>query len=88
MNGGRGLQLLGDEADEPALRVDGALYLPPIGRDDPLFPELMALAFMGGLLRAAPMLPIVGANVLDACAPTPLQRGATFTYNLDIDYRN
>ena len=86
MDGGRGLQLLGDEADE-SLRVEGALYLSPIGRDDPLFPELMALAFMGGLHQSGAVLPIVGANVTTV-APTPLQRGATFTYNLNIDYRN
>lgn len=86
MDGGRGLQLLGDEADE-SLRVDGALYLPAIGRDDPLFPELMALAFMGGLHQSGAVLPIIGANV-STVAPTPLQRGATFTYNLNIDYRN
>ena len=86
MNGGRGLQLLGDQADE-SLRVEGALYLPPIGRDDPLFPELMALAFMGGLHQSGAVLPIVSAAV-QTVAPTPLQRGSGYTYDLQITYNN
>jgi hypothetical protein len=86
MNGGRGLQLLGDHADE-SLRVEGALYLPPIGRDDPLFPELMALAFMGGLHQSGAVLPIVSAAV-QTVAPAPLQRGTGYTYDLQITYNN
>ena len=84
MNGGRGLQILGKKG-EPALRVDGALYLPPIGRDDPLFPELMALAFMGGLFQSGATVTTLTVT-LESVAPNPLKRGATFGYDLKIDY--
>ena len=45
MDGGRRIDILA-AADALALDVKETIYLPPIGKDDPLIPELMAMAFM------------------------------------------
>lgn len=53
MNGGRRIAIsaLTGKATEPVLKVERTVYLPPIGAKDPLLPELLALAYMGGLRR-------------------------------------
>jgi hypothetical protein len=35
----------------PVLKVTGTVYLPPVGKNDPLLPDLMAQAFIAGLLE-------------------------------------
>jgi hypothetical protein len=77
MNGGRGIQMSGDKS---TLTVQGTTYLPPIGRGDPLFAELMALAYAGALPRATGG----GTLTITVPSPSPVQRGQDFSYTVTI----
>lgn len=53
MDGARRLDIAAAPGQDPdgALKVQGTVYLPPIGPKDPLLPELLTLAHIGGLRR-------------------------------------
>jgi hypothetical protein len=53
MDGGRRIAIrrLPGQPDIPVLKVERTVYLPPIGAKDPLLPEMLVLAYMGGLRR-------------------------------------
>ncbi|CAN7806246.1 hypothetical protein LJR267_010703 [Paraburkholderia hospita] len=53
MDGSRRIEIgaLTESASEPVLKVVHTVYLPPIGARDRLLPELMLLAYIGGLRR-------------------------------------
>lgn len=53
MDGGRRIAIrrLPGQPDKPVLKVERTVYLPPIGAKDPLLPEMLVLAYMGGLRR-------------------------------------
>jgi hypothetical protein len=80
MDGGRRLDILATEASDPALEVQGTVYLPPIGKDDPLLPNMMAMAFMAGLRQAGKIAATSPAFTISA--PATIQRGATLTYSV------
>jgi hypothetical protein len=77
MDAGRGVQILGD------LTVDKAIYLPAIGRADPLLPELMALALMAGLFENGAVVSNLVVTIKNI-TPATLQRGQKFTYDLEF----
>jgi hypothetical protein len=51
--GGRVRLLSGAGVKEPAplLEVEGTTYLPPVGKKDPMLPDLLALAFISGQMQ-------------------------------------
>jgi len=53
MDGARCLRLAAapDQSPDGVLAVEGSVHLPPIGSKDPLLPELLMLAYIGGLRR-------------------------------------
>lgn len=54
MDGARGLNIRAAPGQDGngTLSVTGSVHLPPIGPQDPLLPELLMLAYIGGLRRA------------------------------------
>lgn len=69
-------------SDPPtALSVSGTVYLPPIGKDDPLLPALMSQAFMAGLLQMGQ----ISTDVTVAFTPPDeIVAGAGFEYTLTV----
>ena len=79
------------------LAATGTVYLPPIGRNDPLLPELLALAFIGGLRRkgnvttdpSLKLSPSGGGGPIPAVGGQPVTpisvvRGEPARYELEI----
>jgi hypothetical protein len=64
---------------ETVVKVEGTVYLPPVGKNDPLLPVLMAQAFMVGLLQMGQ----VASEVTLAFSNLP----ETITKTEDFDYK-
>jgi hypothetical protein len=95
MDGGRRLEILaapGAATSEPLLEVDDSVYLPPIGKKDPLLPDMLAMAFMAGLRligRVSTATTAVVALVpAPQAGPATITRGQTVEYSLTITYPN
>jgi hypothetical protein len=84
MDGGRRVDILATP-DTAALKVNGTVYLPAIGREDPLLPEMLSMAFMAGLRQAGRISTATKAAVAVTGTPT-IARGETLTYDLTITY--
>ena len=96
MDGGRRLEMLtapGIAAPTALLHVDGAVYLPPIGKKDPLLADMMSMAFIAGL-RLMGRLAASKATVAPEMPPAPeppgtvplILRGETLKYKLTLTY--
>lgn len=86
MDGGRRLGILAAKAADPALDVEGTLYLPPIGKDDPHLPDMMTMAFMAGLRQVGR---VAGQTFDAAVAVTSggsITRGGTLKYSLTLKH--
>jgi hypothetical protein len=81
MDGGRRIDILA-KTDALALDVKGTMYLPPIGKDDPLLPDLMAMAFMAGLRQIGKVA--TGSTATISGAPASVQRGTTLSYSIAV----
>jgi hypothetical protein len=92
MDGGRRLEILvpaGQPQTDAVLEVDDTVYLPPIGKKDPLLPDLMAMAFIAGLRQIGRVtLPDNPDLILDIddVAPNPIVRGESWTYRLQATW--
>jgi hypothetical protein len=89
MDGGRRVAILarpGSPTTDPLLEVDDTVYLPPIGRKDPLLPDLMAMAFMAGLRQIGRIAPAGVVTLALNDLPDPIVRGATLTYKLTVGW--
>jgi hypothetical protein len=85
MDGGRRIDILAKK-DALALDVKGTIYLPPIGKDDPLLPDLMAMAFMAGLRQIGKVTTATTATIaLVPGTATSVQRGATLSYTVTLN---
>lgn len=84
MDGGRRLEILAvaGAPQKPLLKVDGAVYLPPIGKKDPLLPDLLALAFISGLRQIGKLSPDVTLSL--TTVPGQVTRGTTLTYKMKV----
>jgi len=83
MDGGRRLELLAVEGaprTSPILAVTGTVYLPPIGKKDPLLPDLLSLAFISGLRQIGKISPDVTLTL--ANLPLRIVRGGVLTYKV------
>jgi hypothetical protein len=96
MDGGRRIDLLsgtGAAISDALLRVEDTVYLPPIGKDDPLLPDLMAMAFISGLRQIGASLLATTATLTHVTPPAPppnqlasIVRGGRLKYDLDVAY--
>ena len=92
MDGGRRIDILA-EADigagvpGKALEVKETVYLPAIGKDDPLLPEMMAMAFMAGL-RQIGRVASTTTVTLTSPGGASVVRGSTLKFDADIHYPN
>lgn len=86
MDGGRRLEILAidDAPTKPLLKVSGAMYLPPIGKKDPLLPDLLALAFINGLRQIGKISPQVVLSITNE--PAQVERGAELTYTVHAQW--
>ena len=86
MDGGKRLEIRAvDGAPEKALlKVDGAVYLPPIGKKDPLLPDLLALAFISGLRQIGKISPDVTLSL--TTVPGQVARGTPLTYEMKVTW--
>jgi hypothetical protein len=82
VDGGRRVDIIA-KPGKPALAVNGAVYLPSIGKDDPLMPELLSMAFMAGLRQAGRFAVTTEAAIGKV---TSIARGTKLTYDLTISY--
>lgn len=80
MDGGRRLEVLAAKPADPALDVEGTIYLPAIGKDDPLMPDMMAMAFMAGLRQAGKILTSTFTISLRTPTTPSIHRGETLSY--------
>ena len=69
-------------APPKVLDVRGTVYLPPVGKNDPLLPSLMAQAFMAGLLQMGQMSSAV--NVQFDNLPAKIVKTKDFEYDLKL----
>jgi hypothetical protein len=72
----------GADAPPVGLNVTGTVYLPPIGKDDPLVPNLLAQAFMAGLLQMGQTTTDVTLNFSDP--PAKIVNGQKLEYKITI----
>lgn len=90
IDGSRGVAILDSSASaDPAnlLQVSGTVYLPPIGKKDPLLTELMALAFMTGLRQRQNLPGVSVAVTLGALnPPATIVRGQTLDYEMTFTF--
>jgi hypothetical protein len=86
MDGGRRLEIVSVEGApaSPLLKVEGAVYLPPIGKKDPLLPDLLALAFISGLRQIGKISPDVTLSL--TTVPGQVTRGTTLTYEMKVTW--
>jgi hypothetical protein len=90
IDGGGRLNILaapGAPPDEPQLEVLDTVYLPPIGKNDPLLQDLLTLAFMGGLRRIGHVTTSSQLELKLSVGEdfsTPVVRDASFAYQLKI----
>lgn len=86
MDGGRRVEILAVEGAPPGplLEVDGTTYLPPIGKKDPLLPDLLAMAFINGLRQIGKISPHVTLSVKDE--PDEVTRGTDLTYTVHAEW--
>jgi hypothetical protein len=89
IDGSRGVAILasnGGTSDE-VLQVAGTVYLPPIGKKDPLLTELMAFAFMTGLRQRATVPTVsVAVTLGELTPPATIVRGQTLDYELAFTF--
>jgi hypothetical protein len=87
MDGGRRLEILAGPGRasklDQLLRVEDTVYLPPIGKKDPLLPDLMAMAFISGLRKIGR---VAAGVTLDLQPPAKLIRGGPLTYKLSVNW--
>ena len=98
MDGGRRLAILAGSAgpvSDALLKVEDTVYLPPIGKDDPLLPDLLAMAFISGLRQIGASLPGTTATLeyvnpaRPAHQPPPyatIVRGDPLEYAVNVVY--
>lgn len=89
MDGGRRLRIVATTKppNEPLLDVRGTVYLPPIGRNDPMLPDLLALAFIGGLRRIGNITTNPKLELAPASGPAAsVVRGQPLAYKLKISW--
>jgi hypothetical protein len=79
IDAGRRVSIRGPAANPTQLTVERALYMPPIGRKDPLLPDLLAIAFMSGLRKAGSVVP-APAKITITGAPAEIVRGTDLAY--------
>jgi len=87
MDGGRRLEIPASSSastPERLLDVEQTVYLPPIGKDDPLLPDLLAMAFIAGLRQVSG----VGsaATVTLSNLPAKIVRGADLAYTINVTW--
>jgi hypothetical protein len=92
MDGGRRVEILvptGNSTTDALLEVDDTVYLPPIGKKDPLLPDLMAMAFIAGMRQMGrvtePNHPTLSLDI-DDVAPNPIVRGESLSYILQVTW--
>jgi hypothetical protein len=86
MDGGRRIDILAGSKGT-ALRVERTLYLPPIGKDDPLLPEMLSMAFMAGLRQIGKLGVTTKASI--TLPVDPLASGSSGSdpkYDLKVDF--
>ena len=83
MDGGRRLDIRATKATDPALDVDGTIYLPAIGKDDPLLPDMMSMAFMAGL-RQIGRIATTAFSATISGTPATISRGSDLEYKLKL----
>jgi hypothetical protein len=67
----------------PLVKVDdgGTVYLPPIGKKDPLLPDLLAMAFMAGMRQGGRIAPAEDVELKTNKVPASVVRGTTLTHS-------
>jgi hypothetical protein len=89
MDGGRRIDILGlpQQDGTPVLTVErpGTVYLPPIGNKDPLLPELLILAYIGGLRRIGNVTTAVTVELtLPIPSPGVTVQGTPLSYLIKV----
>jgi hypothetical protein len=88
MDGGRRVEILAAPAapkGEPLLAVTDTVYLPPIGKKDPLLPDLLTLALIGGLRRIGNVTSAVTLTLSPKTgSAVSVKRGETLAYKMKI----
>lgn len=88
MDGARRIDILSDDAASAALDVKRTVYLPAIGKDDPLMPEMMAMAFIAGLRQLGRVATSTSVTLSAPGGATSVTRGSTLKYDAQIHYPN
>jgi hypothetical protein len=85
MDGRRRLDIAAAPGQDPdgVLRVQGTVYLPPIGAKDPLLPELLMLAYIGGLRRIGNVTSAATITLSQPPSPSGIRR-APPAYRIDL----
>jgi len=90
MDGGRRITIPSPTAAKhaPLFDVKGTTYLPPIGKDDPLLPDLITLAFVCGLRRVGSITTQARLALSTGSGATAasVQHAREFTYTLTITW--
>jgi len=92
MDGGRRLHILDvtNAADPPKLvKVERVVYLPPIGKKDPLIPGMLAIAYVAGLRKigrvfGTPKLTVAIRDPVPGAGTPTITRGSTLTYDVTL----
>ncbi|MCY0916455.1 hypothetical protein [Massilia antarctica] len=87
MDGGRRIEIRGlpGQAGEAVLTVERTVYLPPIGAKDPLLPELLMLAYIGGLRRIGNITTAVTITLsAPVAAPSVSVPGTLPSYHINV----
>lgn len=84
MDGARRLNIRAapGQAPDGMLSVTGSVYLPSIGPKDPLLPELLMLAYIGGLRRVGNLTNHVTVTL--SHLPAPQAQGAPLAYRIAL----
>jgi hypothetical protein len=83
MDGARRLQVAPGDDRDGTLKVQGSVHLQPIGAKDPLLPELVMLAHIGGLRRNGRITPDVTVT-LSAVSKTGRAAGMPPAYRIKV----